>query len=177
MIPRRPTYPRTLSACAGVLLALAATVQPGLAETAGTPYEPAPLVHQVAPPRPAPAQIPGGAGVPVTSSTGTQVTGTVTYRERIALPPNAVIHVSLQDVSRAGAPAIILGEQSIPANGAQVPIPFAIAYDPAAIDERFTYSVRARITVDGQLAFTSTTATLVITRGNPTQVEIVVERP
>jgi uncharacterized lipoprotein YbaY len=108
---------------------------------------------------------------------GARVTGTETYRERIALPPNAVVHVSLQDVSRADAPAVVLGEQMIETQGRQVPIPYEIPYDPAAIDQRFTYSVRARITVGGQLMFTSTTATLVITRGNPTtDVEIVVQR-
>jgi uncharacterized lipoprotein YbaY len=127
-------------------------------------------------PRPAPVQIPGGpAGAQPAASA--RVTGTVTYRERMALPPNAIVQVSLQDISRADAPATVLGTQQIPTGGRQVPIPYEIAYDPAAIDQRFTYSVRARITVDGQLWFTSTTATLVITRGNPTSdVEIVVQR-
>jgi uncharacterized lipoprotein YbaY len=100
----------------------------------------------------------------------------VTYRERIALPPNAVLQVSLQDVSRADSAAAVLGEQTIVTGGRQVPIPFEIAYDPAAIDQRLTYAVRARITVDGQLLFTSTTATPVITRGNPTVVEIVLQQ-
>jgi uncharacterized lipoprotein YbaY len=125
-------------------------------------------------PVPAPVQVPAAPAGP--SAAGARITGTVTYRERIALPPNAVVEVSLQDVSRAGAPAIVLGEQTITTGGRQVPIPFEIAYDPAAIDQRLTYSVRARISVDGQLMFTSTTATLVITRGKPTEVEIVVQR-
>ena len=70
---------------------------------------------------------------------------------------------------------MLLGEQQIVTGGCQVPIAFALDYDPAAIDPRLTYAVSARITVDGQLLFTSTTATLVITRGNPTDVEIVVQ--
>jgi hypothetical protein len=37
------------------------------------------------------------------------ITGTVTYRERIALPPTAVIKVQLVDVSRADAPAVVIG--------------------------------------------------------------------
>lgn len=130
---------------------------------------------------PAPAQVPGGASstqpsTPLpTPAASAKVTGSVTYRERMALPPDAIIHISLQDISRADAPATVLGEQAITAGGAQVPIPFEIAYDPAAIDQRLTYSVRARITVDGQLLFTSTTATLVLTRGNPSHVEIVLQ--
>jgi uncharacterized lipoprotein YbaY len=131
-----------------------------------------------------PASTGSGAPAPIASpspstasATTARVTGTVTYRERIALPPSAVVQVSLQDVSRADAPATILGEQTIETAGRQVPIPFEIAYDPAAIDPRFRYAVRARITVDGQLMFTSTVANLVITSGNPSSdVEIVMQR-
>jgi len=45
------------------------------------------------------------------------VTGTVTYRERIALPPTAVITGQLVDVSRADAPAVVIGEQVIHSSG------------------------------------------------------------
>jgi uncharacterized lipoprotein YbaY len=100
----------------------------------------------------------------------------VTYRKRIALPANAVVQVSLRDISLADAPAAVLGRQAITTGGRQIPIQFAIAYDPAAIDPRFTHAVHARITVAGRLQFTSTTATLVITEGHPTPVEIVVQQ-
>jgi uncharacterized lipoprotein YbaY len=103
------------------------------------------------------------------------VTGTVTYLLRIALPPNALIEVSLADVSRADAPARILASQTIQAGDRQVPFAFALPYDPAQIDSRFSYAVQARITVDGQLRFINTTRTPVITNGGPTEgVEVVV---
>ncbi|MFQ3618747.1 MAG: YbaY family lipoprotein [Cyanobacteriota bacterium] len=103
------------------------------------------------------------------------VTGTVTYLPRIALPPNALIEVSLADVSRADAPARILATQTIESGGRQVPFAFELPYDPAQIDSRYSYAVQARITVDGQLRFINTTRTSVITNGSPTQgVEIVV---
>jgi hypothetical protein len=41
-----------------------------------------------------------------------RVTGSVTYRERIALSPYAVVQVQLMDVSRVDAPAILLAEQN-----------------------------------------------------------------
>src|SRR5258708_34753519 len=41
------------------------------------------------------------------------VTGTVTYRQRIALPRQAVVQVQLLDVSKADAPAIVIAEQTI----------------------------------------------------------------
>lgn len=96
----------------------------------------------------------------------TAITGNVTYMERIALPPDAVVQVQLQDVSRADAPAIVLGDQTITASH-QVPIPFRIEYDPKQIVENHTYSLTARITIDGQLRWTNTTAILVLTQGNP----------
>lgn len=96
------------------------------------------------------------------------VTGTVSYRERIMLPPNSVLTVRLQDVSRADAPAILLGEQISTTEGQQVPLPFSIAYNPHSIDPRFTYSISARIEDgNGILRFISDTSNPVITRDNP----------
>jgi len=105
----------------------------------------------------------------------TAVTGTVTYLQRSALPPQAVIEVKLLDVSRADAPAIEIASQTIQTNGRQVPFAFELPYDPAQIDPRFTYAVQARITVDGQLAFINTERFAVITQGNPTNIEVVVQ--
>jgi uncharacterized lipoprotein YbaY len=104
-----------------------------------------------------------------------QVTGTVTYLPRIALPPHAVVEVTLADVSRADAPMEVIASQTLVLGDRQVPVPFALVYDPGQIDERFTYAVRARILVDGELQFTSTEVIPVITRDNPTEVEIVVD--
>ena len=108
---------------------------------------------------------------PATPSTAT-VTGTVTYRERIALAPNAVVEVKLIDISRADAPAVTVGEQVIE-NPGQVPIAFEIEYDPSKIDERFTYAVQARIMEGDRLAFINDTRYAVITRGSPTHVDMV----
>ena len=50
-----------------------------------------------------------------------KITGTVTYLQRSALPPDAVLIVRLEDVSRAGAPALVLGENTIAFAGRQSP--------------------------------------------------------
>jgi putative lipoprotein len=104
------------------------------------------------------------------------ITGTITYRERVRLRPAFRLTVRLQDVSRADAPAILLGEDSYRVADRQVPLPFAIPYDPEAIDPRFTYSVSARIEDGrGKLRFISDTVCPVITRGNPVaDIEIIV---
>jgi putative lipoprotein len=108
-------------------------------------------------------------GVPATA----RVTGTVTYLQRSALPPTATVRVQLADVSRADAPAAVLAEQRIEAQGRQVPFAFELPYDPAAIDARMTYAVQARIEDGSRLLFINDTRYAVITRGAPTHVEMV----
>jgi len=100
------------------------------------------------------------------------VVGTVTYRQRVALPPDAVVEVRLQDTTRADAAAQTIGHATIPTHGAQVPIPFRIDYDRAAIDPSHSYSVRATITVGGRLLFSSPTMYPVLTRGAGNEVAI-----
>ncbi|SDY86875.1 YbaY family lipoprotein [Pseudomonas sp. NFIX28] len=81
--------------------------------------------------------------------------GEVFYLQRIALPPAATLSVSLQDVSLADAPAVVLAEQKGPVKG-QVPLPFHLNYDPAQVKPGHRYSVSARIEMAGKLLFTTT---------------------
>ncbi|WP_339485611.1 YbaY family lipoprotein [Pseudomonas sp. RL_5y_Pfl2_70] len=81
--------------------------------------------------------------------------GEVFYLQRIALPPSATLSVSLQDVSLADAPAVVLDEQKGPVRG-QVPLPFHLSYDPAQVKPGHRYSVSARIEVNGELMFITT---------------------
>ena len=108
-------------------------------------------------------------------SAQTSVTGTATYRERIALSPEAVFEATLEDISLADAPAKVLGRIRLESPG-QVPIAFEIPYDDADIDERYSYAVRARILVGGQLMFTSDTVHSVLTRGHGSEVKILMVR-
>lgn len=80
--------------------------------------------------------------------------GEVMYRERIALPPNAVLSVQLADVSLADATAAVIGERKVAPAG-QVPIKFEISFDPQVIRPHMTYALQARITVDDRLLFIS----------------------
>jgi uncharacterized lipoprotein YbaY len=102
------------------------------------------------------------------------VTGTVTYLQRIALPPQVSVLVKLEDVSLQDAPAKLISAQRIELGGKQVPIPFELRYDPAKIDPKHTYNVSARIVLGDQLLFASDTAHRVITDNNPSSVEIIV---
>ena len=93
-----------------------------------------------------------------------RVTGSVAYRERIALDPEAEIVVQLLDVSRMDVAAVVLAEQRIRAGGRQVPFPFELSVDPARIDPRMRYTVSARIVQGGQLLFVTDTAHPVLTQ-------------
>ena len=101
------------------------------------------------------------------------VAGTVTYRERIALTPGAVVEIELRDVSYQDAHAPLIASQTIFSPG-QVPIGFTVEYRCEHIDPRNTYSISARIIESGgRLAFINDTAYEVITRQNPDRVDMV----
>jgi putative lipoprotein len=76
--------------------------------------------------------------------------------------------VSLQDVSLADAPAVVLDEQQGQVKG-QVPLPFHLSYDPAQVKPGHRYSVSARIELDGKLLFISTEHHAVQLDGNDPQ--------
>ena len=91
------------------------------------------------------------------------VTGSVGYRERIALPPTAVITVTLADVSLADAPSKTISEQTFKAADKSSPFNYALDFKTADIKANHRYSVRATIMVDGKLRFTTDTNYAVIT--------------
>jgi len=114
---------------------------------------------------------------PAAGATGSAelVTGSVSYRERIALPADAVIHVALLDVSLMDVAAKLIAEQTITPQH-QVPVPFALEYDPQDIDERMTYAIRATIRSAGKLIFTTDRSYQVLTRGNSSHVELILKK-
>jgi putative lipoprotein len=101
------------------------------------------------------------------------LTGTVSYRERIAMPPDAVLVVELRDVSLADAPANLLAEQKIKFQGRQVPVPFELTFDPSKINPKHAYAVSGRILVGDQPRFVSNSPRPALTRNSPTHVELV----
>jgi putative lipoprotein len=103
------------------------------------------------------------------------VSGSVTYRQRIAMPPDAVLTVRVEDVSRADVPVQVLAETRETFGARQVPIAFSLEVPSAAIDPRFSYAVRATIAVRGKLRFTSTPSYQVLTRGAPNQIDLTLD--
>lgn len=92
------------------------------------------------------------------------ISGTVSYRERMALTNQAVVEITLEDASRQDVAARVIARRTISDPG-QVPIRFELEFSPADIDPRLGYTLRARIRDHGRLVFTSDTGTPVLTRG------------
>lgn len=83
-----------------------------------------------------------------------RIEGTVYYRERMMLPPGAEVEVQLQDISRPDALATVMASVLLTPEGGP-PYHFAIEYEPARIDSRKRYALRATIAVGGSLMFAS----------------------
>jgi len=100
------------------------------------------------------------------------VTGTIVYRERMALPDEAVARVTIVDTT-SGQP---LSNQIIQ-NPGQPPIAFEVPYDESQVNESLMYVVDATIEDGGgNPLFVTRQNFPVITLGNPTsEVEVLVE--
>lgn len=103
------------------------------------------------------------------------ITGTLSYRERIALAPGSEALVQLLEHAAAGAPAKVMAEQRITITG-QVPIEFRMDYDAVQINPKHIYTVSARIVSGGKLLFVSDTPNHVITQGSPGHLELVLKK-
>lgn len=114
------------------------------------------------------------AMTPIAAQASGKISGKISSPARIALPPQAVVRVSLRDVSLADAPAEELSSLEIRPKH-QPPLHFTLAYDPGRIHPAHTYAVSARILVDGRLAFISTRMYPVLTRGAPRTIDLVVD--
>ena len=100
------------------------------------------------------------------------VSGDASYLQRIAMPPEAVLTVQLQDVSRADARAIVLAESRQVFGNRQVPLAYSVTVMRSAINPGLHYVVRASISVDGQIKFSTTRQYPVLTRGAPGKVNL-----
>ena len=179
--PSEEARAKTAKAEAGrdARLADPAAAPPASTFRASAAEAPAPAVAApAAPTAPAPVTLGARASGAAAGSAGNEVgaakareavmvtlTGTITYRARVTLPPGAVIDVRLLDVSgadpstslRAGAPAETIARAEIVTRGEQVPVAFSLPYDPDAIQPRRRYVVHATIAVEGRVAWRTTT--------------------
>ena len=74
-----------------------------------------------------------------------EVTGQITYLEKIALPPQSVALVTLRDVTVENAASTVIAEQRIDLAGRQVPIAFRVTVDRSKLQPQRRYAIRATI--------------------------------
>lgn len=117
------------------------------------------------------------SSIPPAQTAAPEVTVDVTasYRERMALPPGAVLEVSAADVARADAPARPVASVRVPAGAggvmqAQLKLPAAALRPPARV------SVRARVLAGDTLMFTSDTATFINPEPAQQKIELLLRR-
>ena len=91
------------------------------------------------------------------------------------VPDDAVVRVSVDDTSRADAPAITLSRLEMQAPGAGSPIPFALTVLPVALEAHpvlgpldLTITVRIE-SADGSLLFVNDTAIVAVDASGPMQ--------
>jgi putative lipoprotein len=93
------------------------------------------------------------------------VSGSVFIRQRIALPPDAVLTVTLSDASVADAPSKVLSQRVVRTEGKQAPFQFVLPFNPADIKPDARILLSAAISIDGKLAFITEGVKPVINQG------------
>lgn len=105
------------------------------------------------------------------------LSGTVMFRERIALPPETSLLVELSDISLADAPSKVISSARINAIQGS-PIPFALNFDAAKIQPGHRYALQARISAGDTLWFINDEAHLIDPAhlSTPAEVKVVMVR-
>lgn len=105
------------------------------------------------------------------------LTATVTYRERMALPPGATVAIRLEAIA-TDAPGVVVAERTIRAEGRQVPLSVDLHYPASEIEPGGRYDLHAEIrTAAGDVLFATPSPHAVLERdGFPAEAEIVVQR-
>lgn len=109
---------------------------------------------------------------PPAASSFLDISGSVSYRQRMALPPDAILVIRVQDTARPGARARTLAEQRIELGGRQVPVAFSTTIDRDLIGKSARVTVSARVESRGKLLLVSDKAYPALRNGEPNPVDI-----
>ena len=109
------------------------------------------------------------------------VTGSVSSDEHVEVPAGAILVVELQDVTKPHGTRPMIAKSESKIGDRQLPIAFALSFDPAKIDPTHSYAVAASILLEGQLLFANDTLYPVLTQGYPAKKDVtlksVADRP
>lgn len=104
--------------------------------------------------------------------TGPNVSGTVNISQRIALPPDAVLTVTLSDASMSDAPSRVISQNVARTGGKQAPFTFILPYNPKDIQPNARVILSAAVTVNGQMTFITDSVKEVVNRGQGTRADL-----
>ncbi|QTF09483.1 hypothetical protein HC231_17375 [Brenneria izadpanahii] len=93
------------------------------------------------------------------------VTGTVNIRQRIALPADAVLTVTVSDASLSDAPSKVISQHVTRTEGKQAPFTFALPYNPADIQPHARILLSAAIAINNRVSMVTENVLPVITNG------------
>ena len=111
---------------------------------------------------------------PIANISQIPVEVSATYRERILLPPGSTLRITIEDVSLADAPSVIMAEHTETLDGRGPPYTVVLQVPRAQVNLNHTYAARAEIrTPDGRLRFVTDTRYVVITQGARDRADIV----
>ncbi|MFA4999620.1 MAG: YbaY family lipoprotein [Parcubacteria group bacterium] len=104
---------------------------------------------------------------PSVRESSAELTGTVSYRENITLSAGSRVEVEIRDVSNETAPAETVAAMDIVTKGENIPISFAIKYNPENILPDRIYTILARIFIDDELKWITDTPIFFLEEGVP----------
>ncbi|MBV7405378.1 YbaY family lipoprotein [Enterobacter sp. ENT03] len=93
------------------------------------------------------------------------VSGSVWIRQKVALPPDAVLTVTLADASQADAPSKVIAQKAVRTEGKQAPYSFVLPFNPADIQPNARILLSAAITVNDKLVFITDTVKPAVNQG------------
>jgi len=125
--------------------------------------------HQAAPP------VPPNSSANLTDSpaiTGPNVSGQVNIAQRVALPADAVLTVTLSDASIADAPSRVIAQRVARTQGKQAPFSFILPYNPQDIKPDAHVILSAAISINGRITFITDNIKQVINGGQGTRADL-----
>ncbi|KFD17712.1 MULTISPECIES: YbaY family lipoprotein [Tatumella] len=95
------------------------------------------------------------APVPVISATSNQpvISGAVYVRQRIALPPGAVLTVTLSDASGGTGPTKVIAQKVTRLSGQQAPFNYRLPFNASDVSSQGQVLLSAAITLNGRVIF------------------------
>lgn len=109
------------------------------------------------------------------SSQSNKVSGILISASDVALPEGAIAYITLLDVSpRQDVESSIIARQTI-TNPDQFPIEFELSYNTDRVQPNHLYAIQAQVTTEGRVVLRNCLVYPVVTQGNPSIVEVLLD--